>query len=238
MPPRCCARCRRKGVAVHAICRSPDRIGIVPCARWLRPLAAFFFLAFGLLLSAEEADARLARDARFADGERAIGLNQLALAAHQEEISPRAAQPAYPAGSLGGLFSRPGLIGGFAAGFLGAGIFGLLFGHGLIGELSGVSSILGLVFQFALLLALGLADPGVVARRSGGCRRPIVTAAIGRRLRPRPQRGIAGCRRGRETRVQSGRQKFICRSGAFAAVAIRRVPRGRSGSCCRSIRAN
>jgi hypothetical protein len=47
------------------------------------------------------------------------------------------------------------LIGGFAAGFLGAGIFGLLFGHGLIGELSGVPSILGLLFQFALLVALG-----------------------------------------------------------------------------------
>jgi hypothetical protein len=133
------------------------RIGIAQRVRWLRPLAALFFLAFGLLLWAEEADARLTRDARFADGERAIGLSQPALAAHQEEISPCAVQPAYPAGSLGGLFSRPGMIGGFAAGFLGAGIFGLLFGHGVIGELSGVPSILGLIFQFALLLALGWA---------------------------------------------------------------------------------
>jgi predicted lipid-binding transport protein (Tim44 family) len=133
------------------------RIGIVQRVRWLRPLAALFFLAFGLLLWAEEADARLARDARFADGARAIGLNQAALAAYQEEISPCAVHPPYPAGSLGGLFSRPGMIGGFAAGFLGAGIFGLLFGHGVIGELSGVPSILGLIFQFALLLALGWA---------------------------------------------------------------------------------
>ena len=122
-------------------------------ARWLRPLAAFFFLAFGLLLWAE-GDVRLGRDARF-DGARAIGLSEPALAADQEEISPCAVQPAYPAGSLGGLFSRPGMIGGFAAGFLGAGIFGLLFGHGVIGELSSVPSILGLIFQFALLLALG-----------------------------------------------------------------------------------
>ena len=125
--------------------------------RRLRPLAALFFLAFGLLLWAEEADARLARDSRFADSARAIGLSQPMLAAHQEEISPRGAQLAYPAGSLGGLFTRPGLIGGFAAGFLGAGIFGLLFGYGVIGELSGVPSILGLIFQFALLLALGWA---------------------------------------------------------------------------------
>ena len=129
------------------------RIGIVPHVRWLRPLVAFLFLTFGLLLWAEEADARLVRDAPFADGARTTGLNQLALAAEQEGISPRAAQPAYPAGSLGGLFSRPGLIGGFAAGFLGAGIFGLLFGHGVIGELSGAPSILGLIFQFTLLLA-------------------------------------------------------------------------------------
>lgn len=130
------------------------RIGIVSRLRWLLPLAAFFVLAFGLLLWAEEADAWLGRDARF-DGVRAVGLSEPALAADQEEISPCAVQPAYPAGSLGGLFSRPGMIGGFAAGFLGAGIFGLLFGHGVIGELSSVPSILGLIFQFALLLALG-----------------------------------------------------------------------------------
>jgi len=130
------------------------RIGIVSRLRWLLPLAAFFVLAFGLLLWAEEADAWLGRDARF-DGVRAVGLSEPALAADQEEISPCAVQPAYPAGSFRGLFSRPGMIGGFAAGFLGAGIFGLLFGHGVIGELSGVPSILGLIFQFALLLALG-----------------------------------------------------------------------------------
>lgn len=127
----------------------------MPCVRWLRPLAAFFFLAFGLLFWAEAADARLARAARLGDADRAIGLRQPMLEASKQEISASAAQPAYPAGSLGDLFSRPGLIGGFAAGFLGAGIFGLLFGHGLIGELSGAPSILGLTFQLALLLALG-----------------------------------------------------------------------------------
>jgi hypothetical protein len=121
----------------------------------LRPLAAFFFVTFGLLLWVHPADARLAAAARFVTGVRAIGSSEPALAAHQAEISSCAAQPVYPAGSLGGLFSRPGLIGGFAAGFLGAGVFGLLFGHGLIGELSGMPSVLGLVFQFALLFALG-----------------------------------------------------------------------------------
>jgi predicted lipid-binding transport protein (Tim44 family) len=137
---------------VHA--SAAARIGIVPRVQLLRRLAAFFFLAFGLLLWSEEADARLGRDAPIVDGERVIGLSEPALLAHQES-SPCAAQPAYPAGSLGGLFSRPGLIGGFAAGFLGAGIFGLLFGHGVIGKLSGVPSVLGLLFQFALLVAFG-----------------------------------------------------------------------------------
>jgi hypothetical protein len=63
--------------------------------------------------------------------------------------------PTYQGGSLGGLFNRPGLIGGFAAGFLGAGVVGLLFGRGMIGELSGFPAILGLVFQLALLGMLG-----------------------------------------------------------------------------------
>ena len=129
--------------------------GFVPRLQSLPRLAAFLFLAFGILLWAEEADARPGRDAHFFDSERATGLSAPALFASQQETSPCATQPAYPAGSLGDLFSRHGLIGGFAAGFLGAGIFGLLFGHGVIGELSGVPSVLGLLFQFALLVALG-----------------------------------------------------------------------------------
>jgi hypothetical protein len=142
---------------VHA--SAAAQIGIVSRVRWPRSLAALFFLTFfltfGLLLWAEEADARLALDARFADGAHAIGLNQPPLASGQEEISPCAAQPSYPAGSLGDLFSRHGMIGGFAAGFLGAGVFGLLLGHGVIGELSGAPAMLGLIVQFALFLALG-----------------------------------------------------------------------------------
>jgi hypothetical protein len=126
----------------------------VPRVR-LGPLAAFFFLAFALLLSAEESDARSFRHARFADDARAIGVSEPAFAPHGEDISPCVVQPGYPAGSLGDLFSRPGLLGGFAAGFLGAGVFGFLFGHGLFGELSGLPSILGLISQFVLLLAFG-----------------------------------------------------------------------------------
>src|SRR5262249_37031681 len=55
-----------------------------------------------------------------------------------------------PAG--GGFFSRPGLLGGLAAGFLGAGLFGLLFGHGLFGGLGGLASMLGLLLQIGLVV--------------------------------------------------------------------------------------
>jgi len=73
-----------------------------------------------------------------------------------EDSSPaQAGRATRPGGSLGGLFDRHGLIGGFAAGFLGAGLLGLLFGHGLLGELGGVASFLGLLFQLALVALLG-----------------------------------------------------------------------------------
>jgi hypothetical protein len=65
---------------------------------------------------------------------------------------PQAAQPT--GGSLGGLFNRPGLVGGFSAGFLGAGLLGLVFGHGMTSELTGAASFLGLIFQITLILML------------------------------------------------------------------------------------
>jgi hypothetical protein len=45
-----------------------------------------------------------------------------------------------------GLFGG-GLFGGIAAGFLDAGLFGLLFGHGLFGGMVGFASIIGLLLQ-------------------------------------------------------------------------------------------
>ncbi|MEA2939416.1 MAG: hypothetical protein QOC56_2920 [Alphaproteobacteria bacterium] len=62
-----------------------------------------------------------------------------------------AARPA-PATQPGGFFNRPGLLGGLAAGFIGAGLFGLLFGHGLAGGLGGFASFLGLILQIGLVV--------------------------------------------------------------------------------------
>ena len=64
-------------------------------------------------------------------------------------------QPGSPGSPIGGgFFNRPGrgLLGGLAAGFLGAGLFGLLFGGGLFSGLGGFSSILGLLLQIALIV--------------------------------------------------------------------------------------
>jgi predicted lipid-binding transport protein (Tim44 family) len=57
----------------------------------------------------------------------------------------------------GGFFNRPGMgfMGGLAAGFLGAGLLGLLFGGGLSGGLGGFASILGLVLQIGLIAIVG-----------------------------------------------------------------------------------
>lgn len=77
--------------------------------------------------------------------------------------APNAAQPMQrtitqpgvnaPATAGGGFFNRPGMgmLGGLAAGFLGAGLFGMLFGGGLFSGLGGLSSIIGLVLQLGLI---------------------------------------------------------------------------------------
>jgi predicted lipid-binding transport protein (Tim44 family) len=64
---------------------------------------------------------------------------------------PRAAAGAPASSTTGGLFNRPGLLGGLAAGFLGAGLLGLLFGHGLFGGLGGIASFLGLLLQLGIV---------------------------------------------------------------------------------------
>ncbi len=67
----------------------------------------------------------------------------------ERSMTPRTAPATAPA--AGGWFGRPGLLGGLAAGFLGAGLLGLLFGHGLFGGLGGFASIFGLLLQVALI---------------------------------------------------------------------------------------
>jgi predicted lipid-binding transport protein (Tim44 family) len=62
--------------------------------------------------------------------------------------------PGTQSGSLGVLYNRPGLVGGFAAGFLGAGLLGVFFGHGMYSGLNSTAAFFGLMFQLALLVLL------------------------------------------------------------------------------------
>jgi predicted lipid-binding transport protein (Tim44 family) len=71
---------------------------------------------------------------------------------------PNAARPSTAPAQSPGLAGRPGglfgggLLGGLAAGFIGAGLFGLLFGHGFLGGLGGFASFLGLLLQVGLVI--------------------------------------------------------------------------------------
>ena len=68
---------------------------------------------------------------------------------------PGSAQRPQTSSPMGGFFNRPGFLGGLFAGFLGAGLLGMLFGHGLFGGLGGLASIIGLLLQVALVVIIG-----------------------------------------------------------------------------------
>jgi hypothetical protein len=124
-----------------------------------RSLVTFAALTLALLLWAEDADARLESALSFDPSGELVFVPPAAeeftwtgeLAAADQ---PGGGQLAHAGGTLDGLFNRPGLVAGFAAGLLGSGVLGLLFGQGLFGGLSGVTSYLGLMFQIALLIML------------------------------------------------------------------------------------
>jgi predicted lipid-binding transport protein (Tim44 family) len=61
------------------------------------------------------------------------------------------------------------MLGGLAAGFLGAGLLGMLFGGGMFGGLGGFSSILGLILQIGLIIiVVRLAMSWWQRRNAGG----------------------------------------------------------------------
>jgi hypothetical protein len=140
---------------------------------WFRSLAMLTALTVSLFISAEGADARLKSEWKFGGSlarfmslpfsTTVLGNDMISesfsgggatgdVADTGNALLPRVAQPT--GGSLGGLFNRPGVVGGFSAGFLGAGVLGLVFGHGMTSELTGAASFLGLIFQITLILIL------------------------------------------------------------------------------------
>jgi predicted lipid-binding transport protein (Tim44 family) len=119
--------------------------------RWLIALVA---IAAAFILVAEDAHARAGGG--FTAGSRGTGTFSTppatptapTAAPIQRSITqPDSAAPIGQPGVFGG-----GLFGGLAGGFLAAGLFGLLFGQGLFGGMAGFASIIGLLFQVALLV--------------------------------------------------------------------------------------
>ncbi len=133
-----------------------------------RPLLAACAIAATMALVASDADARAGRGGSFGSrGSQTFSAPpSTATSPTTRPIERSMTQPGQPGSSLGqrtpstsplggGFFGRPGFLGGLFAGFLGAGLLGMLFGHGLLGGLGGFSSILGLLLQVALVVIVG-----------------------------------------------------------------------------------
>jgi predicted lipid-binding transport protein (Tim44 family) len=128
----------------------------------VRTIAIVLSLAVPVMLTISAADARIGGGG--SSGSRG---SRTFSAPPSTSTAPSAAQPfnrtmtqpgspgmAAGAANRGGFFNRPGMgmLGGLAAGFLGAGLLGMLFGGGMFGGLGGLSSIIGLILQIGLII--------------------------------------------------------------------------------------
>src|SRR5437763_14060276 len=129
----------------------------------IRALAIVLSVALPLAIAISEADARVGGGGSSGSrGSRtfsappstttAPGTAQPMNRTFTQPGSPGVGAPAAAGGAAkGGFFNRPGLLGGLAAGFLGAGLLGMLFGGGMFSGLGGLSSIFGLILQLGLI---------------------------------------------------------------------------------------
>ena len=131
----------------------------------VRAIAVVLSLAVPLVIAISSADARIGGGS--SSGSRgsktfsappstttAPGTAQPMNRTFNQPGSPGMGAPAAAGAAKGGFFNRPGMgmLGGLAAGFLGAGLLGMLFGGGMFSGLGGLSSIIGLVLQIGLIL--------------------------------------------------------------------------------------
>jgi predicted lipid-binding transport protein (Tim44 family) len=128
--------------------------------RRFRPLLALFAILTALVLVASDADARAGRGGSLGSrGTKSFTTAPPTATApgggttlQRTTAQPGPTTGAHSPGLFGGAFNRPGLFGGLLGGFLGAGLLGLLFGHGLFGGMGGIASIFGLLLQIALVV--------------------------------------------------------------------------------------
>jgi predicted lipid-binding transport protein (Tim44 family) len=132
-----------------------------------RPLLALCAVAAVLAFAMTDADARAGRGGSFGSrgGQTFSAPPSTATSPSARPIERSMTQPSQPGGTLaqrppasspvGGFLNRPGFLGGLFAGFLGAGLLGMLFGHGFLGGLGGVASMLGLMLQIGIVVMIG-----------------------------------------------------------------------------------
>jgi predicted lipid-binding transport protein (Tim44 family) len=128
--------------------------------RRFRPVMALFAILTALVLVASDADARPGRGISLGSrGTRSFTTAPPTATAPGggSSLNRTMAQPGPTTGVrspglFGGYFNRPGLFGGLLGGFLGAGLLGLLFGHGLFGGMGGIASVFGLLLQIVLVV--------------------------------------------------------------------------------------
>jgi len=128
----------------------------------VRAIAVVLSFALPLILAVSSADARIGGG--MSSGSRGA---RTFSAPPSTSTAPGTAQPfnrtitqpgspglGAPAAAGGGFFNGGGrgLLGGLAAGFLGAGLLGMLFGGGMFSGLGGLSSIFGLILQIGLIV--------------------------------------------------------------------------------------
>ncbi len=131
-----------------------------------RPLLAFCAMAAIFALAVADADARPrgsfgSRGSQTYSAPPSTATSPSAKPIERSMTQPgtpgaTAARPSTaPASPAGGFLSRPGFLGGMFAGFLGAGLLGMMFGHGLTGGLGGFASMLGLLLQIGIVVVIG-----------------------------------------------------------------------------------
>jgi predicted lipid-binding transport protein (Tim44 family) len=134
----------------------------------LRPLVVFCALAAVLALAASSADARSRMNSGSRGSQTYSAPPSTATSPTTRPVERSMTQPGQTGGAVaqrpgvapnaaptGGLFGRPGFMGGLFAGLLGAGLIGMLMGHGLTGGLAGFASILGLMLQIGIIALIG-----------------------------------------------------------------------------------
>src|SRR6266700_891012 len=170
-----------------------------------RALLALCAVAATLVLALSDADARAGRGGSFGSrGSQTYSAPPSTTTSRSARPIERSmTQPAQPGAQRpsssplgGGFFNRPGLLGGLAAGFLGAGLLGMLFGHGLLGGLGGIASFLGLILQIGIIAMIAMFAWRWWQRRSqpaaafaGG---PALRDVMPNRPQPRPNFGGFG----------------------------------------------